>query len=93
MLTTQHLKSPPYVSMFLVESTINKKEIFERELEERMQYMDFVVNMTLNRKYQWDSKEKAFEYFRKRIPWSMWDERAIRLLVVRSFYLSDRVTD
>ncbi|KAJ2930323.1 hypothetical protein H1R20_g6773, partial [Candolleomyces eurysporus] len=81
MLTTQHFEVPPYVSMFLVESTITKKDIFERELEERMQYMDFVVNLTLNRKYEWDSKQKAFEYFRKRLPWSMWDERAIRLLV------------
>ncbi|KAJ2912230.1 hypothetical protein MD484_g8185, partial [Candolleomyces efflorescens] len=81
MLTTQHFHSPPYTSMFLVESTITHKAIFERELDERMQYMDFVVNLTLNRKYQWDSKQKAFEYFKKRVPWIMWDERSVRLLV------------
>ncbi|KAJ3543126.1 hypothetical protein NMY22_g3252 [Coprinellus aureogranulatus] len=84
MLTTTHfaLDSIPYVSMFLVESTITPKDIFETELEERLSYMDLVVNLTLKRRDDWPNKEAALEYFGKRLPWSLWDPRALKYFVV-----------
>ncbi|KAJ3528232.1 hypothetical protein NMY22_g9497 [Coprinellus aureogranulatus] len=83
MLTTTHfaLDSIPYVSMFLVESTITPKDIFETELEERLSYMDLVVNLTLKRRDEWPNKEAALEYFGKRLPWSLWDHRALKSFV------------
>ena len=49
------------------------KEIFTAQLDERMAYMDFVVDATSARRDTWQSKEQAFEYFKTRIPWKYWD--------------------
>jgi hypothetical protein len=40
----------PYVAMIPVESTMVKQSVFESELEERMSYMDLVVNATKARR-------------------------------------------
>lgn len=83
MLTTQHFTTNPYTALFLVESTITPQAIFELDLAERMEYMDLVVNMTLKRNDLWPNKEAARAYFKKRLPWAMWDERSIEAYVVR----------
>ncbi|EAU92171.2 hypothetical protein CC1G_08794 [Coprinopsis cinerea okayama7 len=74
-------KNLPYVAMIPVESTMVKQSVFESELEERMSYMDLVVNATKARRDRWSSRQEAYAYFKKRFPWSMWDDRSIQLLV------------
>jgi len=44
--------------------------------------MDFAVAATATRRDTWTSKEHAFDYFSKRIPWGMWDSRVVRLYTV-----------
>ncbi|KAF6749300.1 Alpha/beta hydrolase fold-1 [Ephemerocybe angulata] len=81
MLTTFSPPPIPYTALFLIEPTITPQHIFERELAERQSYMDLVVQLTLNRKSEWKTKDAAYAYFKKRIPWSMWDDRAVRMFV------------
>jgi hypothetical protein len=90
MLTTTPFArgAVPYTSMFLVESTITQEDVWKRELEERMAYMNLVVKLTLNRKDQWPSKEHALNYFSKRLPWNLWDSRALESFVVCMVLLS-----
>ncbi|TFK18657.1 alpha/beta-hydrolase [Coprinopsis marcescibilis] len=82
-LTTKEFpkRQIPYVAIIAVESTIVNRAVFERDLEERMQHMDFVVNATQTRRDRWSSPQEAFKYFSKRLPWSVWDPRSIQLLV------------
>jgi hypothetical protein len=84
MLTTTPFvrDAVPYASMFLVESTITQEDVWKRELEERMAYMNLVVKLTLNRKDRWPNKEHALGYFSKRLPWNLWDSRALESFVV-----------
>lgn len=84
MLSTTHfpLDVIPYASMFLIESTITPKEIYERELEKRLAHMDLVVGLTLKRRDEWPSKQEALKYFSERLPWSRWDPRALESFVV-----------
>jgi hypothetical protein len=44
--------------------------------------LEFVVKNTLSRKAIWKSKEAALGYFKKRLPWGMWDEKALFVHVV-----------
>ncbi|KAJ3505219.1 hypothetical protein NLJ89_g7532 [Agrocybe chaxingu] len=83
MLTTKEI--PPYklayAAMVLIEPTMITRELFNAHLEDRMASMDFAVAATAARRNIWKSREAAFEYFRKRFPWGMWDERVVRVLV------------
>ncbi|KAF8167148.1 Alpha/beta hydrolase fold-1 [Crassisporium funariophilum] len=69
-----------YVAMILVEPTLVTRELFNAHLEDRMASMDFAIAATSARRDRWPSKEHAFEYFKKRIPWGFWDPRVVRLL-------------
>lgn len=84
MLTTRDIPiyELPYAAMILIEPTIVRRELFELQREDRMASMDFAVAATSSRRDHWASKEKALEYFSKRLPWSIWDPRLVRLLVV-----------
>ncbi|PPQ72245.1 hypothetical protein CVT24_002345 [Panaeolus cyanescens] len=83
MLTTRDIPiyELPYAAMILIEPTIVTRELFELQREDRMASMDFAVAATSSRRDHWPSKEKALEYFSKRLPWSIWDPRVLRLLV------------
>jgi hypothetical protein len=74
----------PYVAMILIEPTVVTRELFNAQLDDRMEYMNFVVAMTSARRDIWSSNEHAFEYFKTRFPWKFWDPRVLRLLTVNS---------
>ncbi|PPQ76780.1 hypothetical protein CVT26_001952 [Gymnopilus dilepis] len=82
LMTTKHLPTPyQYMSLILIEPTLVTRDLFNAHLEERMEQMDFAVSTTLTRRDNWQSREQAFRYFKKRIPWGMWDERVVQLYV------------
>ncbi|KDR86137.1 hypothetical protein GALMADRAFT_235372 [Galerina marginata CBS 339.88] len=82
LLTTKHLPHPyPYPALILIEPTLITRELFNAYREDRMAEMDFAVSATSARRHTWGSKELAYAYFRKRVPWEFWDERVVRLLV------------
>lgn len=71
-----------YPAIILIEPTMVTRELFNSHLEDRMASMDFAVTATATRRDTWTSKEHAFDYFSKRIPWGMWDSRVVRLYTV-----------
>ena len=84
LLTTTEisLQSLVYPAIILIEPTMVTRELFNAHLEDRMASMDFAVAATATRRDTWTSKEHAFDYFSKRIPWGMWDSRVVRLYTV-----------
>lgn len=82
MLTTKEIPPSTFAAMVLIEATMVTREVFNSELEDRMSAMDFAVAATSSRRDVWPSRDEAFRYFKKRIPWMVWDERVILLLTV-----------
>jgi len=68
--------------MILIEPTMVTREVFNAELEDRMSAMNFAVAATSTRRDTWRSRQHALEYFKKRIPWELWDPRVLQILVV-----------
>ncbi|KIM38284.1 hypothetical protein M413DRAFT_448020 [Hebeloma cylindrosporum] len=83
LLTTKGIPSNelPFVAMILIEPTIVTREVFNEEREDRMSAMDFAVTATSTRRDNWRSREQALAYFKKRLPWGLWDPRALQILV------------
>ncbi|KAF9474695.1 alpha/beta-hydrolase [Pholiota conissans] len=70
-----------YAALILVEPTMVTREVFASELEDRMSAMEFAVTATSARRDRWTSRAEALTYFVKRVPWGMWDERIVKILV------------
>ncbi|KAG6919894.1 hypothetical protein DXG01_015602 [Tephrocybe rancida] len=70
----------PFAALVLVEPAMVSRELFYAHYEDRMATMDFTVRVTSARRDKWESHDAAFEYFKKRFPWSSWDTRVVRLL-------------
>ncbi|KAG5652706.1 hypothetical protein H0H81_004019 [Sphagnurus paluster] len=74
----------PYAAIVLIEAAMVTRAVFNSQLEDRMEQMNFAVNATLTRRDTWESRETAAAWLAKRYPWSEWDPRVVRLLAVRS---------
>jgi hypothetical protein len=72
----------PFLALVLVEPTMITRELFSANIDDWMSSMNFSVNATSVRRDTWDSREAAFNWFKKRLPWKVWDPRVIRLLTV-----------
>ena len=72
----------PFLALVLVEPTMITKELFSATIDDRLNVMNVSVNVTSARRDTWDSREAAFDWFKKRLPWKVWDPRVIRLLSV-----------
>ncbi|KAF7289743.1 AB hydrolase-1 domain-containing protein [Mycena indigotica] len=82
ILSTKYLTSPSvYEAIIAIEPTAISHEMFYQEIDIRMSTMEFVVSATLTRRETWRTREDAFAWMRKRIPWSDWDERVLQKLV------------
>jgi len=68
-----------YASIILIEPTIVPRELFYREVDERVSTMEFVVTATLSRREKWRSREDAHAWLSRRIPWDSWDPRVVRM--------------
>jgi hypothetical protein len=62
------------------------RELFFKHFDERMATMEFTVDATSIRRDTWPGREEAFKWLSKRFPWSEWDERAVRILVVSRLF-------
>ncbi|KAF8954537.1 Alpha/beta hydrolase fold-1 [Flammula alnicola] len=62
-----------YPAMVLVEPTMVTREVSNV-------CHGVCVTATSTRRDTWRSREEAFEYFKKRIPWGFWDARVVRIL-------------
>ncbi|KAJ7214392.1 Alpha/beta hydrolase fold-1 [Mycena pura] len=67
-----------YTAMILVEPTIISPELFYRQVDERVATMEFAVTLTLTRRERWKSRQDAYAWLARRLPWDSWDPRALR---------------
>lgn len=82
MLLTKTIPPETFASIVLIEPTLSTKALFDSHREDRMARVDFAVAATRIRRDHWLSRQQAFEYFKKRVPWDIWDDRVIRLMAV-----------
>ncbi|KIL71144.1 hypothetical protein M378DRAFT_182764 [Amanita muscaria Koide BX008] len=75
------INDSPYVCVVLIEPTMASRDSFYSRYEEHKAAVEFAVNTTSGRRDTWNSKDDAFAYFMKRVPWKNWDPRVVRLLV------------
>ncbi|KII83781.1 hypothetical protein PLICRDRAFT_58234 [Plicaturopsis crispa FD-325 SS-3] len=86
--TTEYFPSSalPYIALFLVEPTIIWEAMYNETREDRETMMDFIMRGTLARRESWPTRDDAFASLRKRLPWAMWDPRAVKLFTEHGLY-------
>jgi len=75
--------------MILVESPLIEERLYHKmsnEIEGAYLAMSKVI---MSRKSTWNSKQEAYEWYRKRIPWKTWDERIVRRVVEYGLHSTD----
>lgn len=72
----------PYISLILIEPSLVTKELYYAHIDDRKASMALRVNATSVRRDAWPTRDDAFNYFSKRLPWKIWDPRVVRLLSV-----------
>jgi hypothetical protein len=87
MLTAKELSTYrlPFLALILVEPTMISREVFYANKEQRMAALNMAIGATSARRDTWDSREAAFDWFTKRLPWKFWDPRVTRLFSVLRF--------
>ncbi|KAK7046442.1 AB hydrolase-1 domain-containing protein [Favolaschia claudopus] len=75
------LSSLPYESLILVEPMMTPRDLFYQEIDDRAATMEFVVQATTARRERWRSRDEAFSWMSRRVPWNAWDSRVVRKLV------------
>jgi hypothetical protein len=72
----------PFLALVLVEPTMITRELFGATIDDRVAGIKVSVSATSVRRDTWDSREAAFNWFKKRLPWKVWDPRVVHLLSV-----------
>ncbi|KAI8969888.1 alpha/beta-hydrolase [Trametes punicea] len=74
---------PPvsYRAVVLVEDALMARATYEATREESDATLKMVFEAVTRRRDVWTSREEAFAYFQKRIPWVGWDPRVLKLYV------------
>ncbi|PPQ74685.1 hypothetical protein CVT26_007668 [Gymnopilus dilepis] len=80
--STRYLHQPcNYNAIILVEPSFVPRELFHFHQREQLASLQLVYSATAARRNSWNSRRDAFDYFRKRMPCSLWDERVLKLYV------------
>lgn len=74
----------PYAFIILVDPTLVDRQLYNAHLEERERQVNHVIAAVSKGRTTWESREEAFTWFSKNHPWKKWDERVVRLFVVRT---------
>lgn len=72
----------PLLALVLVEPVMMTRQLFSASTDDWMAAVNLLVGATSVRRDTWDSREAAFNWFKERLPWKVWDPRVIRLLSV-----------
>lgn len=70
----------PLLALVLVEPVMMTRQLFSASTDDWMAAVNLLVSATSVRRDTWDSREAAFNWFKERLPWKVWDPRVIRLL-------------
>ncbi|EIW57918.1 alpha/beta-hydrolase [Trametes versicolor FP-101664 SS1] len=75
------LRPVNYEAIILVEDALMSRAMYEKTRDECHATLDAVFNAVKKRRDTWNNRDEALEYFQKRIPWIVWDERVLQLYV------------
>ncbi|EED84753.1 predicted protein [Postia placenta Mad-698-R] len=67
----------------LLEPSLITRDEFHKHLRERTAALDFMQKAVAGRRAEWNTREDAMQYFKKRMPWKIWDPRVLNLFVSR----------
>ena len=67
-----------------MEPSLVTREVFAEHSETRQAALDLMYKAMAARRDTWDSRQEALSYFKKRLPWKLWDSRILELLMVRA---------
>ncbi|KAH9942036.1 alpha/beta-hydrolase [Amylocystis lapponica] len=83
MLSTMPGSEPaaPYKAIILVESVLCQKTDYDLHLPERDAALRMLDKLIAARRDEWRDRAEALQYFRKRLPWKIWDARVLHLFV------------
>ncbi|EED85760.1 predicted protein [Postia placenta Mad-698-R] len=70
-------------SIVLLEPSLITRDEFHKHLRERTAALDFMQKAVAGRRAEWNTREDAMQYFKKRMPWKIWDPRVLNLFVSR----------
>ncbi|CDO75064.1 hypothetical protein BN946_scf184605.g5 [Trametes cinnabarina] len=83
LLATHPDELPPvdYKAIVLVEDALLARAVYAKTREENHAQLKAVYDGVTRRRDTWNSREEAYGYFAKRLPWVMWDKRVLQLYV------------
>ncbi|KAF9810416.1 hypothetical protein IEO21_06953 [Rhodonia placenta] len=67
----------------LLEPSLITRDEFHKHLRERTAALAFAQKAVAGRRAEWNTREDAMQYFKKRMPWKIWDPRVLNLFVSR----------
>ncbi|EPS95148.1 hypothetical protein FOMPIDRAFT_1025931 [Fomitopsis schrenkii] len=82
LLSTVPLPSDklPYRAIVLMEPSLVTRAVFAKHGQNRQAALDLMYKAMEARRDTWGSREEALAYFKKRLPWKIWDPRILGLL-------------
>lgn len=66
-----------------MEPSLVTRAVFAKHGQNRQAALDLMYKAMEARRDTWGSREEALAYFKKRLPWKIWDPRILGLLTVR----------
>ncbi|EIW57897.1 alpha/beta-hydrolase [Trametes versicolor FP-101664 SS1] len=74
-----HLRAVHYEAVVMVEDALMAWDTYVATREDSDAILKEISDAVKKRRDVWNSREEAFKYFQKRIPWIVWDERVLEL--------------
>ncbi|GBE77574.1 hypothetical protein SCP_0104530 [Sparassis crispa] len=75
---------PPYKIIILAEPALLTRPVFDSHLTELRAGLSNTQKMIDGRRDAWDDRNEARGFFRKRLPWKIWDPRILELFFVHA---------
>jgi len=70
----------PYSAVVLMEPSLVTRDAFEKHGATRKAALEMMYKAMEARRDTWNSREDALAFFKKRLPWKMWDPQILELL-------------
>lgn len=78
----------PFEAVVLVEPPMIDRQVFHDKIEDRKRQISMLTKVISTQRNQWDSRAAAYEWFVTRFPWKGWDDRVLRIHIVRLLHRS-----
>ncbi|KAH8101755.1 alpha/beta-hydrolase [Cristinia sonorae] len=71
----------PYRAVLLIEPATRTRAAMDKLKSQPNDPVQLITALAKTRKDTWTSREAAYEWFSRRVPWKMWDSRSLKLFV------------